>query len=67
MPMPDASTRTVVPSHLAAFVDPCSSRQFVPGPVPIDAHLLAIGDQQLPYSRTETLLWLQVCQWAKGF
>ena len=28
-------------------------RQFVPGPVPISPHLLAIGTQQLPYNRTE--------------
>ena len=28
-------------------------RQFVPGPVPISPHLLAIGAQQLPYNRTE--------------
>lgn len=27
-------------------------RQFVPGPVPIAPHLLAIGAQQLPYNRT---------------
>lgn len=26
---------------------------FVPGPVPIESHLLAIGNQQLPYNRTE--------------
>jgi aspartate aminotransferase-like enzyme len=29
-------------------------RQFVPGPVPISPHLLAIGAQQLPYNRTES-------------
>lgn len=28
-------------------------RQFVPGPVPIAPHMLAIGAQQLPYNRTE--------------
>ena len=28
-------------------------RQFVPGPVPISQHLLAIGGRQLPYNRTE--------------
>jgi len=28
-------------------------RLFVPGPVPIEPHLLAIGNQQLPYNRTE--------------
>ena len=28
-------------------------RQFVPGPVPISPHLLAIGNRQLPYNRTE--------------
>ncbi|YCM42658.1 hypothetical protein V2O64_15200 [Verrucomicrobiaceae bacterium 227] len=28
-------------------------RQFVPGPVPISPHLLAIGDRQLPYNRSQ--------------
>lgn len=28
-------------------------RQFVPGPVPVESHILAIGIQQLPYNRTD--------------
>ncbi len=37
-------------AHAVEFGD---WKVFVPGPVPIESHLLAIGNQQLPYNRTE--------------
>ena len=52
-----------MPSSLSFFESPHPSaapgprdglwKVFVPGPVPIEDHLLALGNKQLPYNRTE--------------
>ena len=57
MPTP-LSARSIVhgaPFFPPALVQPTAikMRLFVPGPVPVESHLLALADQQLPYNRTE--------------
>ena len=40
-------------SESVASTAPDTFSMFVPGPVPVAPHLLAVGNQQLPYNRTE--------------